>query len=69
MAGHNKWSSITHRKGAQDAKRAKVWTKVTTNTVSLEAAQDATKVLRISEALEDSDFDIPDKLASQLIEA
>lgn len=29
MAGHNKWSSIKHRKGAQDAKRAKVWTKVT----------------------------------------
>ena len=23
MAGHSKWSNIKHRKGAQDAKRAK----------------------------------------------
>ncbi|MDP6943862.1 MAG: YebC/PmpR family DNA-binding transcriptional regulator, partial [Myxococcota bacterium] len=29
MSGHNKWSTIKHRKGAQDAKRSKVWTKVT----------------------------------------
>ncbi|MGK0288746.1 MAG: YebC/PmpR family DNA-binding regulatory protein [bacterium] len=28
MSGHNKWSSIKHRKGAQDAKRSKVFTKV-----------------------------------------
>jgi len=28
MSGHNKWSTIKHRKGAQDAKRSKVWTKV-----------------------------------------
>jgi YebC/PmpR family DNA-binding regulatory protein len=28
MSGHNKWSSIKHRKGAQDAKRGKVFTKV-----------------------------------------
>ncbi len=29
MSGHNKWSTIKHRKGAQDAKRSKAWTKVT----------------------------------------
>lgn len=29
MAGHSKWANIKHRKGAQDAKRAKVFTKVT----------------------------------------
>jgi len=28
MAGHNKWSKIKHKKGANDAKRAKVWTKI-----------------------------------------
>ena len=28
MAGHNKWSSIKHRKGAQDKARSKVFTKV-----------------------------------------
>lgn len=28
MAGHSKWANIQHRKGAQDAKRAKVFTKL-----------------------------------------
>lgn len=28
MSGHNKWSTIKHRKGAQDAKRAKIFTKI-----------------------------------------
>ena len=28
MAGHSKWKNIQHRKGAQDAKRGKVFTKV-----------------------------------------
>jgi YebC/PmpR family DNA-binding regulatory protein len=28
MSGHNKWSSIKHRKGAQDKKRSKVFTKI-----------------------------------------
>ena len=28
MAGHSKWANIKHRKSRQDAKRAKVWTKV-----------------------------------------
>lgn len=28
MAGHNKWSSIKHRKGAQDKARSKVFTKI-----------------------------------------
>jgi YebC/PmpR family DNA-binding regulatory protein len=28
MSGHNKWSSIKHRKGAQDARRGKVFTKL-----------------------------------------
>lgn len=28
MAGHSKWANIRHRKGAQDAKRAKVFSKI-----------------------------------------
>src|SRR5580658_2119455 len=28
MAGHHKWSKIKHKKGAADAKRSKVWTKI-----------------------------------------
>lgn len=28
MSGHNKWSTIKHRKGAADAKRSKIFTKV-----------------------------------------
>lgn len=28
MAGHSKWANIKHRKGAQDAKRAKIFTKI-----------------------------------------
>lgn len=28
MAGHSKWANIKHRKGAQDAKRGKIWTKL-----------------------------------------
>jgi YebC/PmpR family DNA-binding regulatory protein len=28
MAGHSKWANIRHRKGAQDAKRGKIFTKL-----------------------------------------
>jgi YebC/PmpR family DNA-binding regulatory protein len=28
MAGHSKWANIKHRKGRQDAKRGKIWSKV-----------------------------------------
>ncbi|MDO7975669.1 YebC/PmpR family DNA-binding transcriptional regulator [Oceanotoga teriensis] len=28
MSGHNKWANIKHRKGAQDAKRSKAFTKI-----------------------------------------
>ena len=28
MAGHSKWANIKHRKGAQDARRGKVFTKL-----------------------------------------
>ena len=29
MSGHNKWSSIKHKKGAADAKRGKIFSKIT----------------------------------------
>lgn len=28
MAGHSKWANIKHRKGRQDAKRSKLWSKI-----------------------------------------
>jgi YebC/PmpR family DNA-binding regulatory protein len=28
MSGHNKWSTIKHKKAATDAKRSKIWTKI-----------------------------------------
>jgi transcriptional/translational regulatory protein YebC/TACO1 len=28
MSGHNKWSTIKHKKGAVDAKRGKIFTKL-----------------------------------------
>jgi len=28
MAGHSKWHNIKHRKGAQDAKKSKIYAKV-----------------------------------------
>ena len=28
MAGHSKWANIQHRKGAQDKKRAKIFSKL-----------------------------------------
>ena len=28
MAGHSKWKNIQHRKGRQDEKRGKIWTRV-----------------------------------------
>ena len=28
MAGHSKWANIRHRKGKQDAKRGKIFTKI-----------------------------------------
>ncbi len=28
MSGHNRWSKIKHKKGASDAKKSKVWTKI-----------------------------------------
>ena len=31
MAGHSKWANIKHRKGAQDAKRSKLFSKVVTD--------------------------------------
>ena len=28
MAGHSKWANIQHRKGRQDEKRGRIWTRV-----------------------------------------
>ena len=34
MAGHSKWANIKHRKGAQDAKRGKICTKIIKDVVN-----------------------------------
>jgi transcriptional/translational regulatory protein YebC/TACO1 len=28
VAGHSKWANIQHRKGRQDEKRGKIWTRI-----------------------------------------
>jgi transcriptional/translational regulatory protein YebC/TACO1 len=28
VAGHSKWANIQHRKGRQDDKRGKIWTRI-----------------------------------------
>lgn len=43
MAGHSKWANIKHRKGAQDAKRGKIFTKLIREiTVAAKAGADPT---------------------------
>jgi len=36
MAGHSKWANIQHRKGRQDAKRGKIFTKLVLEGVNYE---------------------------------
>lgn len=56
MAGHSKWANIKHRKGAADAKRAKVFTRLT-------------KELIISAKLGGSDENSNPRLRSAVIKA
>lgn len=53
MAGHSKWANIKHRKGAQDAKRGKIWTKLSKEiTVSAKiGGGDATTNPRLRDAI------------------
>ncbi len=37
MAGHSKWANIQHRKGRQDEKRGKIWTRIREITVAARA--------------------------------
>ncbi len=41
MAGHSKWANIKHRKGAQDKKRGKVFTKLIREITSAARGGDA----------------------------
>ncbi len=56
MAGHNKWSKIKHKKGAADAKRAKLWTKLIREiTVAARlSGSDAAANPRLRKALDDA---------------
>jgi len=56
MAGHNKWSKVKHRKGAVDAKRSKIWTKIIREiTVAAKlGGDDPSSNPRLRKALEDA---------------
>ena len=51
MAGHSKWSKVKHIKGPLDQKRGQLFSKQ----VTVAAAAVAAQVVRLIEALEDSD--------------
>ena len=54
MAGHSHWKSIKHKKGATDAKRGKVFSKLAKHIISAakHGGGDPTKNLRLSYAIE-----------------
>ncbi|MCB1187251.1 YebC/PmpR family DNA-binding transcriptional regulator [bacterium] len=54
MSGHNKWSSIKHRKGAQDAKRGAIFNKIIRELVvaAKEGGADPTVNFSLSAAIE-----------------
>jgi len=56
MSGHSKWASIKHKKGAADAKRGKLWTKVIREltTAAREGGGDPGGNARLRKAIEDA---------------
>ncbi len=53
MAGHSKWANIRHRKGAQDAKRGKIFTKLIREiTVAAKISADADSNPRLRAAID-----------------
>ena len=49
MAGHSKWANIQHRKGRQDEKRGRIWTRLIREIVV--AARHALVRVVVAEAL------------------
>jgi YebC/PmpR family DNA-binding regulatory protein len=56
MSGHSKWSSIKHKKGAADARRSKIWTKIIREitTAAREAGGDPSHNPRLRKAIDDA---------------
>lgn len=53
MAGHSKWANIKHRKGAQDARRGKIFTKIIREiTVAAKISGDANSNPRLRAAID-----------------
>jgi YebC/PmpR family DNA-binding regulatory protein len=53
MSGHNRWSKIKHKKGASDAKKSKVWTKLIKEiTISARTGGDPTGNPRLRTAID-----------------
>jgi len=56
MSGHSKWASIKHKKGAADARRSKMWTKIIREltTAAREAGGDPSGNPRLRKAIDDA---------------
>src|SRR5664279_360499 len=53
MSGHNRWSKIKHKKGASDAKKSKIWTKLIKEiTISARTGGDPTGNPRLRTAID-----------------
>lgn len=58
MSGHSKWANIKHRKGAQDAKRGKVFTKLIKEiTIAARGGADLTANFRLRTAVDKAKSD------------
>ncbi|MCA9177739.1 MAG: YebC/PmpR family DNA-binding transcriptional regulator [Planctomycetales bacterium] len=55
MAGHSKWANIQHRKGRQDAKRGKLWSRLSKAIiVAAQTGGDPTANFRLRKAIDDA---------------
>lgn len=71
MAGHSKWANIKHRKGAQDAKRAKIFQKISKEIMVAikEAGNDPSSNARLRLSIEKAkSFNIPNDNIKRLLE-
>ena len=52
MSGHNKWSTIKHKKGAADAKRGKVFSRVSKEIIMAVELRDGSILLEAEKIAE-----------------
>ena len=74
MSGHSKWATTKHKKAVVDAKRGKLFAKLIKNVEVDLGEEQAKRVFRLIEALEDSDdvqdvyanYSVPDEIMEKL---